>query len=105
MYFEQQIPEQPDSEEEPDLDGAPIEDLDGIPIDGLPFRDSAPCDLDGKPMDVDLDGDPLVPEDLDGMPCEYDQVKLNMLKLSTLLTLLVCVQKGKISYIVSILAN
>lgn len=70
LVMSKQIPEQPDSEEEPDLDGAPIEDLDGIPIDGLPFRDSAPCDLDGKPMDVDFDGDPLVPEDLDGMPLD-----------------------------------
>lgn len=62
--------EQPDSEEEPDLDGAPIEDIDGIPIDGMPFKEPASSELDGKPLDVDLDGDPLVAEDLDGMPCE-----------------------------------
>lgn len=48
---------------EEELDGAPLEDVDGTPIDGAP--------LDGAPLD-DLDGVPIKgsEEELDGLPCE-----------------------------------
>uniref|UniRef100_A0AAY4DDL4 U2 snRNP-associated SURP motif-containing protein n=1 Tax=Denticeps clupeoides TaxID=299321 RepID=A0AAY4DDL4_9TELE len=49
-----------------ELDGAPIEDVDGVPIDVAPL-DGAP--LDGAPLD-DLDGVPIksTEDDLDGLP-------------------------------------
>ncbi|XP_064638246.1 U2 snRNP-associated SURP motif-containing protein-like isoform X2 [Lineus longissimus] len=69
-------------EKEPDLDGAPIEevyerppveeDLDGLPLPGLPrgISQSGSEDFDGKPLEEsDLDGMPLS-EDLDGMPLQ-----------------------------------
>uniref|UniRef100_A0A8D0A3C3 U2 snRNP-associated SURP motif-containing protein n=1 Tax=Sander lucioperca TaxID=283035 RepID=A0A8D0A3C3_SANLU len=63
--------------EPPDIDGAPIveyvdgallEDVDGVPIDAGPI-DGAP--IDGAPLD-DLDGVPIKPmeEDIDGIPLD-----------------------------------
>lgn len=40
------------------------EDLDGAPIEEIKIKE----ELDGKPLD-DLDGDPL-PGDVDGAPCK-----------------------------------
>ncbi|XP_062872309.1 U2 snRNP-associated SURP motif-containing protein isoform X2 [Trichomycterus rosablanca] len=50
-----------EEEEEEELDGAPLEDVDGAPLDGAP--------LDGAPLD-DLDGVPIrsTEEELDGVP-------------------------------------
>lgn len=50
------------------VDGALLEDVDGVPIDAGPI-DGAP--IDGAPLD-DLDGVPIKPmeEDIDGIPCE-----------------------------------
>lgn len=50
------------------VDGTPLEDVDGVPIDSGPI-DGAP--IDGAPLD-DLDGVPIksMEEDLDGIPCE-----------------------------------
>lgn len=50
------------------VDGAPLEDVDGVPIDAAPI-DGAP--IDGAPLD-DLDGVPIksIDDDLDGIPCE-----------------------------------
>lgn len=50
------------------VDGTPLEDVDGVPIDAVPI-DGAP--IDGAPLD-DLDGIPIKPmeEDIDGIPCE-----------------------------------
>lgn len=50
------------------VDGTPIEDVDGVPIDSGPL-DGAP--IDGAPLD-DLDGVPIKPmeEDIDGIPRE-----------------------------------
>ena len=55
--------EQPKTPEEPFLDGMPLEDLDGAPLDAAV--------LDGKPIlpVEDLDGEDLA-EDLDGLPCK-----------------------------------
>ncbi|KAI0743529.1 hypothetical protein C8Q80DRAFT_844408 [Daedaleopsis nitida] len=62
-------------DEESDVDGRPVEDVDGDPIeadvDGLPLEnvDGDPIDdVDGDPMD-DVDGDPIG-GDLDGMPID-----------------------------------
>lgn len=51
------------------VDGTPLEDVDGVPIDAVPI-DGAP--IDGAPLD-DLDGVPIKPmeEDIDGIPCEW----------------------------------
>ena len=51
------------------VDGSPLEDVDGVPIDGGAI-DGAP--IDGAPLD-DLDGVPIKPmeEDIDGIPCEW----------------------------------
>lgn len=48
---------------EEELDGAPLDDVDGMPIDGAP--------IDGAPLD-DLDGMPIKgsDDDLDGIPCK-----------------------------------
>ncbi len=48
---------------EEELDGAPLDDVDGMPIDGAP--------IDGAPLD-DLDGMPIkgTDDDLDGVPCK-----------------------------------
>lgn len=48
---------------EEELDGAPFDDVDGMPIDGAP--------IDGAPLD-DLDGMPIkgTDDDLDGIPCK-----------------------------------
>lgn len=50
------------------VDGALLEDVDGVPIDAVPI-DGAP--IDGAPLD-DLDGVPIKPmeEDIDGIPRE-----------------------------------
>ena len=54
------------------MDGAPLEDVDGMPIDGA-VMDGAP--LDGAPLE-DLDGVPIKApeEDLDGVPCEWSSL-------------------------------
>ncbi len=45
------------------MDGAPLDDLDGMPLDGAALRNAARSakveELDGKPIDVDLDGEPI----------------------------------------------
>uniref|UniRef100_M3ZK82 U2 snRNP-associated SURP motif-containing protein n=1 Tax=Xiphophorus maculatus TaxID=8083 RepID=M3ZK82_XIPMA len=48
------------------VDGAPLEDVDGVPIDAVPI-DGAP--IDGAPLD-DLDGVPIksIDDDIDGIP-------------------------------------
>lgn len=48
---------------EEELDGAPLDDVDGMPIDG--------AQIDGAPLD-DLDGMPIkgTDDDLDGVPCK-----------------------------------
>ncbi|XP_051910047.1 U2 snRNP-associated SURP motif-containing protein isoform X1 [Hippocampus zosterae] len=53
------------------VDGSPIEDVDGLPIDGGPIDGAM---IDGAPLD-DLDGVPIKPteEDIDGVP--FDQSK------------------------------
>ncbi|XP_026219583.1 U2 snRNP-associated SURP motif-containing protein isoform X2 [Anabas testudineus] len=50
------------------VDGTPLEDVDGVPIDAGPI-DGAP--IDGAPLD-DLDGVPIKPmeEDIDGIPLD-----------------------------------
>ncbi|XP_077952030.1 U2 snRNP-associated SURP motif-containing protein isoform X1 [Gasterosteus aculeatus] len=50
------------------VDGALLEDVDGVPIDAVPI-DGAP--IDGAPLD-DLDGVPIKPmeEDIDGIPLD-----------------------------------
>ncbi|XP_036410040.1 U2 snRNP-associated SURP motif-containing protein-like isoform X1 [Megalops cyprinoides] len=52
---------------EEELDGAPLEDVDGAPIDGVPID----MPLDGAPLD-DLDGEPIKTseDDLDGIPLD-----------------------------------
>ncbi|XP_048744647.2 U2 snRNP-associated SURP motif-containing protein-like isoform X2 [Ostrea edulis] len=49
-----------------DLDGAPIEDLDGLPLDSKEVEIKT---IDGKPLVEDLDGDSYT-EELDGAPME-----------------------------------
>nr|XP_061809838.1 U2 snRNP-associated SURP motif-containing protein-like isoform X2 [Nerophis lumbriciformis] len=53
------------------VDGSPIEDMDGLPIDGGPIDGNV---IDGAPLD-DLDGVPIrtMEEDIDGVP--FDQSK------------------------------
>ncbi|XP_016528662.1 U2 snRNP-associated SURP motif-containing protein isoform X3 [Poecilia formosa] len=50
------------------VDGAPLEDVDGVPIDAVPI-DGAP--IDGAPLD-DLDGVPIksIDDDIDGVPLD-----------------------------------
>ncbi|XP_032407287.1 U2 snRNP-associated SURP motif-containing protein isoform X3 [Xiphophorus hellerii] len=50
------------------VDGAPLEDVDGVPIDAVPI-DGAP--IDGAPLD-DLDGVPIksIDDDIDGIPLD-----------------------------------
>ncbi|TFY70625.1 hypothetical protein EVG20_g2392 [Dentipellis fragilis] len=54
-----------------DVDGVPLEDIDGVPldddVDGLPLDD----DMDGVPMD-DIDGAPL--DNVDGVPMQESDV-------------------------------
>lgn len=54
------------------VDGIPLDDVDGVPIDAGQMIDGAP--IDGAPLD-DLDGVPIKPmeEDIDGIP--FDQSK------------------------------
>lgn len=67
---------------EEELDGAPLDDVDGMPIDGAP--------IDGAPLD-DLDGMPIkgTDDDLDGVPCKnadnIDFILFNFHTLSYLL--------------------
>lgn len=51
------------------VDGIPLDDVDGVPIDPGPIDGSL---IDGAPLD-DLDGVPIKPmeEDIDGIPCEF----------------------------------
>lgn len=58
------------------VDGTPLEDVDGVPIDAGPI-DGAP--IDGAPLD-DLDGIPIKPmeEDIDGIPCEWSGAETNI---------------------------
>uniref|UniRef100_A0A3Q0SLA9 U2 snRNP-associated SURP motif-containing protein n=1 Tax=Amphilophus citrinellus TaxID=61819 RepID=A0A3Q0SLA9_AMPCI len=53
------------------VDGTPLEDVDGVPIDSVPL-DGAP--IDGAPLD-DLDGVPIksMEEDLDGIPLDQSK--------------------------------
>uniref|UniRef100_A0A8C4ETI4 U2 snRNP-associated SURP motif-containing protein n=1 Tax=Dicentrarchus labrax TaxID=13489 RepID=A0A8C4ETI4_DICLA len=53
------------------VDGTPLEDVDGVPIDAGPI-DGAP--IDGAPLD-DLDGVPIKPmeEDIDGIPLDQSK--------------------------------
>uniref|UniRef100_A0A3Q3KT07 U2 snRNP-associated SURP motif-containing protein n=1 Tax=Mastacembelus armatus TaxID=205130 RepID=A0A3Q3KT07_9TELE len=53
------------------VDGTPLEDVDGVPIDAGPI-DGAP--IDGTPLD-DLDGVPIKPmeEDIDGIPLDQSK--------------------------------
>ncbi|KAG6920286.1 hypothetical protein DXG01_005055 [Tephrocybe rancida] len=51
-----------------DVDGAPVDDVDGEPVDDV---DGEPADLDGEPMD-DVDGAPIEEEDVDGVPMDED---------------------------------
>lgn len=54
-----------------DVDGVPMDDVDGEPLDGEPLGEE---DLDGEPMkdvDEDLDGDPM-DEDVDGVQMSSD---------------------------------
>lgn len=48
---------------EEELDGAPFDDVDGMPIDGAPIDGAALDDLDGMPIKATDD-------DLDGIPCK-----------------------------------
>ncbi|KAL5485377.1 hypothetical protein ACEPAI_8019 [Sanghuangporus weigelae] len=50
--------------DEDDVDGIPIDDIDGEPIDGEPI-DGEP--IDGEPID-DIDGEPIPDDDIDGVP-------------------------------------
>lgn len=66
--------------EEEELDGAPLEDVDGAPLDGAA--------LDGAQLD-DLDGLPIKSreEDLDGVPRECnDHTEANTLHTHRFLT-------------------
>ncbi|XP_076831883.1 U2 snRNP-associated SURP motif-containing protein isoform X2 [Brachyhypopomus gauderio] len=76
---DKEVPEEPEQPEqvedidgapivEEEIDGAPLEDVDGAPLDGAPL-DGAP--LDGAPLD-DLDGVPIKgsEEELDGVPLD-----------------------------------
>ncbi|KAK7005694.1 hypothetical protein R3P38DRAFT_3039045 [Favolaschia claudopus] len=57
-----------------DVDGIPMDDIDGEPVDGEPMEE----DMDGEPLDDDIDGAPmagdmdgeLLDEDVDGVPME-----------------------------------
>jgi U2-associated protein SR140 len=55
------------NELDPDLDGVPLDELDGASLDG-----AALDDLDGEPLQDDVDGAPLDGEDLDGDPMDED---------------------------------
>ncbi|KIY74396.1 hypothetical protein CYLTODRAFT_416235 [Cylindrobasidium torrendii FP15055 ss-10] len=60
---------------EDDVDGAPMEnDLDGEPMADDPDIDGAPMDdLDGEPLqDDNLDGQAIVDDDLDGVPMDEE---------------------------------
>lgn len=68
---------------EEELDGAPLDDVDGMPIDGAP--------IDGAPLD-DLDGMPIkgTDDDLDGVPCKNaDNIDFFYLTFIHLVTYLV----------------
>lgn len=67
--------EDEDSRHGSDIDGAPIEDLDGLPLDSKEVEIKT---IDGKPLVEDVDGDSYT-EELDGAPCKWDKYT----KLST----------------------
>lgn len=57
------------NEEYEDLDGQPLqEDLDGEPMEDMDGEPLADEDIDGQPLDEDIDGEPLQNEDIDGAP-------------------------------------
>lgn len=59
--------EDEDIRHESDIDGAPIEDLDGLPLDSKEVEIKT---IDGKPLVEDVDGDSYT-EELDGAPCKW----------------------------------
>lgn len=61
--IEERSPEYKATPKSEDLDGAPIEDLDGTPLA------LDPAITFGKSVSEDIDGDALS-EDLDGLPCK-----------------------------------
>lgn len=71
--IEERSPEYKATPKSEDLDGAPIEDLDGTPLaldPAITFGKSVSEDIDGDALSEDLDGLPLAQsnEDLDGRP-------------------------------------
>ncbi|KZT26721.1 hypothetical protein NEOLEDRAFT_1155466 [Neolentinus lepideus HHB14362 ss-1] len=45
-----------------DVDGVPMDDVDGVPmddVDGVPLAADADADVDGEPMEDDVDGEPI----------------------------------------------
>lgn len=60
--FNEVLPDAPEAEEEEDVDGAPMEDVDGEAVD----VDGEEVDVDGEAVDVDGEEMPL--EDVDGEP-------------------------------------
>ncbi|MBM6385850.1 MAG: hypothetical protein JSY10_17985 [Paenibacillus sp.] len=50
-----------------DVDGETLEDVEGEELEDV---DGEPVDLDGEPLDEDLDGEPLDGEPLDGEPLD-----------------------------------
>ena len=56
---------------ESDVDGSPVDDVDGEPVDG--DVDGAPIaeDVDGEPIGDDVDGEPIA-DDIDGVPIADD---------------------------------
>ncbi|KAF9263347.1 hypothetical protein L218DRAFT_344780 [Marasmius fiardii PR-910] len=66
---------------EPDVDGEPLDDVDGAPmtedVDGSPVDNDLDGalidnDIDGTPIDADLDGAPIEDDDVDGVPIGND---------------------------------
>lgn len=55
-----------------DVDGEAMEDVDGEELDDV---DGEPVDLDGEPLDEDLDGEPLDGEPLDGSPINDETIQ------------------------------
>ena len=64
-----------DNERDEDLDGAPLDDVDGVPIgaedvDGMPLDGDVIKSRDTKSNEDDFDGIPFS-DDLDGVPCMF----------------------------------
>jgi U2-associated protein SR140 len=56
-----------DGEPVGNLDGELLDDVDGEPVDDL---DGEPVDIDGDPVNDDVDGVPVADEDMDGLPMD-----------------------------------